>query len=269
MGLYCLISPGGAPGATTTALALTLEWRRPVLMVEADLGGRRVLPGFLADKLNGHPPGPGLLGLAVEVQHDPAQANAHLVDRCALALPGVRHAAVLHGIRDPRHGRQLSQAWGVLADVLADYGADVIADIGRIGDESPIPLLTRADLIVMVLRPTLVGVDAARPRIDALHELLPEVAAGNRRLGLCVIDDGSYTATEVGHNLRLPVLATLPFAPADARVLSDGARPRVSFRTSVLLRAARAFGQRLRRQVDQRAFAQEGMARPSAFGDGR
>jgi hypothetical protein len=268
MGLYCLISPGGAPGVTTTALALTLTWNRPVLMVEADPGGRRVLPGFLADKLNGSAPGPGLLGLAMDVQHDPAQAATSL-DRYALALPGVPHAAVVHGIRDPRHGRQLSQAWGILANALADSDTDVIADIGRIGGaECPIPLLARADVIVMVLRPTLVGLDAARPRIDALRELLPQVSARNGRLGVCVIDDGAYTSAEVGRFLDVPVWARLPLAPADARVLSDGGRPRMTFRTSVLMRSAGKFGQRLRRQIDERAFTNEPMARPPGFGGG-
>jgi hypothetical protein len=273
MGVYCVISPGGAPGATTTALALALTWRGPLLLAEADPGGRRILPGFLADKLNGRPPGPGLLGLAMEAQHDAAQAPA-LVEEYAIALPGNAEAVLLHGIRDPRHARQLTQVWEPLADVLADSGRDVIADVGRVGGaDTPIALLARADLIVMVLRPTLAGVDAARPRIEALHDQLRDQRSGRRAepsLALCMIDDGAYAAGEVRRNLfDLPVLAELPHAPADARVLSDGARPRVSFRTSLLMRSAAKLGQRLRQQVEERAFTRGRLAQPPAFGGGR
>jgi len=269
MGVYCVISPGGAPGATTTALALALTWRQPVLLAEADPGGRRILPGYLADKLSGHPPGPGLLGLAMEVQHNPAQAAA-LIEEYAIALPGNAEAALLHGIRDPRHARQLPGMWGPLADILADSGRDVIADVGRVGGaDTPIALLAAADAIVMVLRPTLAAVDAARPRIEALNDQLNDQRPGPS-MALCLIDDGAYTTGEVRRNLfDLPVLAELPRAPADARVLSDGARPRVSFRTSLLMRSAGKLGQRLRQQVEERAFTSGRLAHPPAFGGGR
>ncbi len=48
-------------------------------------------------------------------------------------------------------------------------------------------------------------------------------------VGLIVIDEGPYPAGEVQRVLQVPVVATLPFAPKEAKVLSDGAeQPRIS-----------------------------------------
>jgi hypothetical protein len=68
MALYCLASPGGSPGVTTTALALVLSWPGEVVLAECDPAGRRVLSGFLAQRLTDSP-GPGLLGLAMALDH--------------------------------------------------------------------------------------------------------------------------------------------------------------------------------------------------------
>ena len=63
MTMYSLISPGGSPGVTTTALALALTWSRPVIVAECDPGGGDVLAGLFA----GHLSAPrGLLGVAFE-----------------------------------------------------------------------------------------------------------------------------------------------------------------------------------------------------------
>ncbi|MBO2465990.1 hypothetical protein [Actinomadura violacea] len=240
MALYCMVSPGGAPGATTTALGVALTWPSPVLLAECDPMGRRVLPGYAADRLS-ESAGPGLLGLSMVAESGP-HARLPLEDY-VVSVPGEKPLELLHGVRDPRHGVRLGPLWGRLSEALVARRGDVIADLGRIGGrDTPNDLLRAADTVIMVLRPTLAQVDAVRPRLDALTGLVGE----RTTVGLCLVADGPYGAAEVERALGAPVLAELPWAPADARVLSDGARPRRTFRTSLLLRSFTCLGRRLR-----------------------
>jgi hypothetical protein len=265
MALYCVISAGGSPGVTTTALALALTWPCEVVLAECDPAGRRVLAGFMAERLR-HPPGPGLLGLAMAVGHAPQDAAA--LDDYVIPLTDDGGAVLVHGVRDPRHARQLTPLWEPLAKTFAAAGTDVIADLGRVGGpDTPFPVLAEADLVVMVLRRSLAQVDAAQPRLAALREGLSD----GTPVVLCLIDDGAYSTAAVQKALfALPVIAELPHVPADAGVLSDGAQPRAAFRTSLLMRAAGHLGQRVRRTVEERAFRVDAVGlQPPSFGGGR
>ncbi|WP_345365483.1 hypothetical protein [Actinoallomurus liliacearum] len=234
---------------TTTALALALGWPREVVLAECDPAGRRILPGYLAERLDG-PPGPGLLGLATALGGEDVRVEDYTIP---LAEQG--RAWLLHGIRDPRHAAQLARLWQPLAGLFIKAEVDVIADVGRVGSpDTPMGLLAGADLVVMVLRGTLSQVDAAQPRLDAL------LGALNWRVpvALCLIESGRYSAAAVSRELfGLPMLAELPHAPADANVLSDGARPRMAFRTCLLLRTAGNLGHQMRKLVEERAFHPE------------
>lgn len=240
MALYCVISPGGSPGATTTALGLALTWPGRVLMAECDPMGRRVLPGFMADQLRGSAGG-GLLGLAMAAEAE-SGAPVPLEDYTVPIVDDDR-VRLLHGVRDPRHGCRLEPFWRRLAEAAVARDGDVIADVGRVGGrDTPQELLRAAQAVVMVLKPTLPQVDAAAPRLDALKELLAE----RNTAGLCLVADGPYGAAEVERVLGVPVLGELPHSPSEARVLSDGARPRASFKTSLLMRSLGSLGRRLR-----------------------
>ena len=62
MAIITLVSASGAPGVTTTALALAVRWPRPVMLVEADpRGGSSILAGFFKGTIDQ----PGLLQLVV------------------------------------------------------------------------------------------------------------------------------------------------------------------------------------------------------------
>ncbi|TMR04364.1 hypothetical protein ETD83_08370 [Actinomadura soli] len=225
---------------------MAMTWPSEVLLAECDPMGRRVLPGFLADRLR-ESVGPGLLGLAMAAETGP---NSRLpLDDYVIPIPGADSATLLHGVRDPRHGVRLEALWGRLGEVLASRQGDVLADLGRIGGrDTPDALLRVAETVVMILRPTLTQVDVAGPRLDALTDLL-----GDRTtVGLCLVADGPYSAAEVERVLGKPVMAELPCSPADARVLSDGARPRRTFKTSLLLRSFKRLGRRIRATADSR-----------------
>ncbi|MBO2460336.1 hypothetical protein [Actinomadura violacea] len=240
MALYCVVSPGGSPGATSTALGLSLTWPGRVLLAECDPTGRRVLPGFMADRMR-ESAGPGLLGLAMAAD---AQTKVPLpLDDYVVPIADEDRVELLHGVRDPRHGSRLEPLWHRLAEAAVARDGDVIADLGKIGcRDTPTELLRAARAVVMVLKPTLPQVDAATPRVNALKEMLGDRAT----IGLCLVTDGPYGAAEVERVLDAPVLGELPYSPSDARVLSDGARPRVSFRTSLLMRSLARLGRRIR-----------------------
>lgn len=264
MAVYCLVSPGASPGVTTTALALALSWPSEVVLAECDPAGRRVLPGYLAERFNGAP-GPGLLGLAMALDHQHGDREpAVRVEDFTVPLDDRRRAWLLHGIRDPRHARQIN--WQFLGDAFigasAASGMDVIIDLGRVGgSDTPTALLQRADVVVMVLGRSLAQVDAAQPRLDALQIMAS-------RVGLCLIDSGPYSTSEIRKALfGLPVVAELPYSPADARVLSDGAPQRLSFRTSLLMRATANLGEAIR-HLDREPAGAAGIGRPVVPGGG-
>jgi hypothetical protein len=234
---------------TTTALGLALTWPERVLLAECDPMGRRVLPGFMADRLR-EPAGPGLLGLATVT---PALSSGTLpLEEHVLPMVNDGNVELLHGLRDPRHAHHLAGLWEPLAAAMATRSGDVLADLGRIGgQETPIPLLRAADAVVMVLKPSLVQVDAATPRLDALRELVGERTS----IGICLLADGPYGPSEVERVLKVPVLGELPNSPGDARVFSDGAPPRRTFRTSLLARSLERLGRRMRKAAAKSSAA--------------
>ena len=246
MSLYALVSPGGAAGVTTTALALALTWPRPVILAECDPAGGDILAGLFA----GHLPAPrGLLGLAFEVGRGPAAISAEPGGHLA-PLDGSGTRMFLPGLSDPRQAPGLAPAWPAIARTLASQPCDVIADCGRLdaGDGQPTSVLAEADVAVMVIRPSLRQVAAARPRIELLLQLRGAGPAGSGLaardgLGLLLVGDKAHGPGEIARTLGVPVLASLPSDARTAAVLSDGVGRRSSLSDRSLMRAARSAGQ--------------------------
>lgn len=250
MSLYALVSPGGAPGVTTTAIALALTWPRPAVVAECDPAGGSILAGLYA----GHLPAPrGLLGLAFEAGRGGGPLSAGPGGQIA-PLDGGGSAMFLPGLSDPRQAPGLAPAWPAIARALAGQPGDVIADCGRLdaGDGQPASVLAVAEVVGVVMRATLRQVAAARPRI----EMLAQLRAGPT--GLVLIGERGHSPAEVSKALGLPVLASLPADARTAAVLSDGVRRRASLDGKPLLRAARIAGQALVRVA--REAAQPGLA---------
>lgn len=239
--LYALTSAGGSPGVTTAALALALAWPASggVLVAECDPSGGDVLAGVLA----GHvPAGQGLMACAIEAGRDPRAAAASLASQL-IPLDEAATRMVLPGLTDPRQAAGLTQAWPAVASALAAHSCDVLADCGRLdaGPGQPTAVLSAAHAVVLVLRPTLRQVWAARPRVELLSQLL----GGTQRLALLLTGSGTHSAREVADALDLPVLAALPDDQVAATVLSDGIGPRKQLGSAALLRSARDAGEAL------------------------
>ncbi|MBA2949626.1 hypothetical protein [Streptomyces himalayensis] len=244
MSVIALAGCSGAPGVTTSALALLLTWPiepgRRMILAECDPDGGAVLHGLLQGTLGDRY---GLRNLSV------ASRKGELVEAFWRQLidlsgdEGTREAPgdrlLLPGVTDPAQTAGLGPAWESLADVFVGIGAqpvnahDVLIDLGRSGAFGPSAVLAqRADAVIVVVRNTLRCLQAAQARVEALEERV-----GN--IGLLMIDEGPYPAGEVQRVLRVPVVAKLPYAPKEAKVLSDGAEQPRQFTKTALMKAAR------------------------------
>lgn len=122
----------------------------------------------------------------------------------------------------------------------------MLVDAGRWGAQTPWPLLSDADLVLVGVRPTLRHVTATLPLVDALRE---SVAA--ERIGAAVSVTTSREADNVAEALGIPVGVELPDDPAGARMFSDGSATHpVANRRSPLVRTASTAARRLHHRVN-------------------
>ncbi len=237
MAVIALTYAKGSNGVTTTGLAFTLTWSRPVVLAECDPAGGDIAAGYLRHlELDG---GHGLMHLVVAELRGQASTQfwAQLVD---LNPPAARRL-LLPGIATPAQAASLDPSWHQLGSFFASLehgnpGFDVIVDCGRlIAPHAPWPLLSRADLVLLVVRPTLASLVPARAGVEAIVAATGPVADG--RLGLLVIGDGDYDDRAVARHLGAPVVGHLPRDDRSARVLAHGGTVRTR---RPLLRAAAA-----------------------------
>ncbi|GAB7187778.1 hypothetical protein ATKI12_7609 [Kitasatospora sp. Ki12] len=226
MAVIAVVGGPGAPGATTTALALLLAWPlrpgRRILLVEADPDGGAVLAGALEGRVEAVY---GLRNLAVADRRGLLAQTIweQLID---LSPDGEADRLLLPGLTDPTQAPGLAYTWEPLAELLhgiEQQGYDVIVDLGRSGATGAGAVLARrADVVAVTVRTTLRGLSSIRPRLSALAEDLASGGTGPDALGLLLVAEGPYARAEVARELGLPVLGMLPYATRTAKVLSDG-----------------------------------------------
>lgn len=216
--LIAMCSAKGSPGVTTAGLAFCLSWSRRSILAECDPRGGDVLAGFLQGRIKADR---GLEKLAVADLRDRLAEDFwhQLID---LDAPrGER--LLLPGLTDPARSSTLVHVWERLAAYMAgleagDPAYDVLADCGRLGTvNGPMPLIHRADLLLLVARSTLPSLSAAAVAATALRNELAEYGSGADALALLVITDGVYRPGEITSGiaegfpaLHLPVAAVLP-----------------------------------------------------------
>ena len=133
MSVLTLASFGTSPGVTTAAVAMTLSWPRPVLLVEADASKpSSVLAGWLQGSI---PADSGLIGVAQASFHRTI-SEQDVWDQ-AVELSGSEAATarwLLPAIAEPRAARGMRSFWADLFAVLrriSEQDVDVIIDAGR------------------------------------------------------------------------------------------------------------------------------------------
>ncbi|MDP3891972.1 MAG: hypothetical protein Q8Q44_12125, partial [Nocardioides sp.] len=117
MGLIVLVSASGSPGVSTTALGLTLNWHRPVLLVDADpTGSSAVFAGYFHGTQE---PTGGLINLALALREG---TLATALPREMLLLdpeaPAERAPCFLPGVRAHEQAPSLLPLWERLAEQL-------------------------------------------------------------------------------------------------------------------------------------------------------
>lgn len=249
MAVLAFTSAKGAPGVTTTVLALAFAWHRRTLVVEADMAGSSsVLAGFLRGGID-H--ARGVVPLSVVARQNGFTLEG-LWEQC-LGLDEDRY--LLPGIADPGQAAALTSSWPQLAQLFADLdGADVdvLVDAGRLGTASaPTPLLNAADAVVLVTGTRLPDVYALSRHTSALRADV----AGVDGDGLLVITIGEgrpYSNREIESALGLRVLSSMAWDPVSAEVYSVGAAPGRRFESSALVRTATITAATLSAFVDER-----------------
>ncbi|MGW0778423.1 hypothetical protein ACWD01_33450 [Streptomyces sp. NPDC002835] len=245
MTAVALVGLPGAPGVTTTALALLRAWPvqdRRLLLAECDPDGGAILPGAFQGRVAADR---GLANLAVSrAQELVSSFWTQLIfvddgrdskDRRRLLLPG---------LADPSQAAQLRGVWRQLAELLVridEHQHDVLIDLGRSGAFGPSQeLAARADAVVLVVRGTMRSIHAARSRVATLRRILDaDGARGSSGLGVLLVKQGPYGRQEVQKALGVPVVTAMPYRPEEASVLSDGTPEDRRFPHGELMRTAR------------------------------
>jgi hypothetical protein len=236
MAVLTLCSASGSPGVTTTAVAMAMNWPRPVLLLDADpTGGSSILAGFLRGTREYDA---GLIELALS----PLGVPEALREVVRPLLPGsAPNVSFVAGLRSHAQVGALRDLWEPLSAALADLdtsGQDVIVDAGRLGlAGSPLPLLERADLSLLLTRTNLPALSAARTWADTVRR----PGSGWGHAGALIVGSGKpYAEHEIVKVLGLPVFADLPDDPEAAAVYHRGAPPPRHFETGAYLRAIAA-----------------------------
>ena len=233
MALTLLASAKGSPGVTTTALAMASVWPRPVVLAECDPAGGDLLAGFLRAAAR---PSGGLLDVALAARR--GLTPDEVLRRC-LRLTDDGEVLLLPGLTDPGHVSTVTPSMPRIASTFRDLGSadtpyDVLTDCGRLGAPWPIDLLTAADNVVLVLRPTLPQVHSAKHQLAQIQHVREDPAT---EVGLLLVGDAPYSRAEVEAALGAPVLGVVAHDPRAAEALTTGSTRGRWFDRSPLIRS--------------------------------
>lgn len=250
MATHVLCSVSGAPGATLTALGLTLTWPRDVLLVDADrtpsqavlagyLRGASAqdlgLPGVLQAHRERHDLLDALPALALQLP-EPAVRSRRSVEPARPVvrrfLPGFVHFGTIE---------VFGTVWRDLGLALQGAPFDTILDAGRVGPRGlPEGLAETATRVAVVCRTSLASLAALRLYLGLLTEQVPA-----DRLGLVLVGAGRpYRAAEVAEQFGVPVLSEIAWEPASAADLAEGQPLSARWRRQPLARSYAAAAER-------------------------
>ena len=251
MALIAIAADKGSPGVTTSAVALAAVWPRRALYAECDAAGGDLVYRMPAEHGGPLDPNRGLVSLAVEARRG---LDATVLPRHTQQLHGGLEIIVGLGNADQVHG--MTGLWGPLGRALdrfgeLPYGADVIADCGRIGPDSPtIDLLAQSALVLLVARTDAEYIAHVRDRANSLSARLhgaqgSSVSLARPPIGIVLIappGKARQIAKQVGDLLAATthgaeVLGVIAYDEAGADALSGRTRGRVD--KALLTRSAR------------------------------
>lgn len=236
MAIIFLASASGAPGVTTAAGALALNWAKPVILVEADTTKTSsIIPGLIRGQVYHST---GLTEAAVADQYGALTAEklweqtVELSPRAVL-IPGFKSLQGAAGAGP--------HFWRALLDALRPYeatGYDIIVDGGRLHANDPrLPLLREADSITLFTDrtlPSVAGVLAHWRSLDENRNTVPEwlLNALNEIGHASYVDllvterpttQETWPLKTVTQQIGMNLLGTMPWDPKGAATYSVGA----------------------------------------------
>lgn len=157
----------GAPGSTTTALALGVASPEPTIVVESDPYGGDLALRCTAPGGSVFPLLPTVLTLATEARTsiDPGlvSSKAQEFTGSTRIVPGHLSAEQAVGVK----------SWDPLAQALKASASRTVVDLGRIHSGSPtLPVAAAADVLVAVTRGEMGAVAHLRDRLERLAPVL-------------------------------------------------------------------------------------------------
>jgi MinD-like ATPase involved in chromosome partitioning or flagellar assembly len=229
MTVIALSGTKGSPGTTTLALAICASDKLAPLLIEADAAGGDIAArcGMALD--------PGLLTLAASGRRG--------LDRSTIEHHAQPHPSGVLALLAPTSAGQAASALtgiaATLARTLANDRSSVIVDTGRWDPRSPaLDLVASASVAVLVLRPTIEGVEHARWQLANLQEIVPRVV-------VATVGGRPYPPAEVRSALAVDELYVIDDDTRAANALGSGARSDRWLRRSQLIRSAGALAKHL------------------------
>lgn len=222
MSLLVLCSAHGAPGVTTTALALAGVWpeHRDVLLVEADGSGGVLTARFgLADS-------PGLVSLAAgarsgTVSGEVVRSHSQQLEGGLRVLVAPPSAALTRSV--------LEAVTGPMVEWARADNVDLVVDAGRLFASSPSRrLVDVADRVLVVCQPS---VDQLRPAAHLLASFEGQQAS------LLLVGNKPYGQASVADVFDVAVAGEIAWDAPAAAALAGGGRAR-GFGRSQLIRSA-------------------------------
>ena len=224
MAVVVCASATGAPGVTTTALGLALTWPRHVLLVDGDREpAQSIQAGYLRGMDHG---GRGMMRLAQLHREGTLLAPELWRQTLPLVEGGDVQRRFLPGFTTPGAARLFEHVWpafGEAVRALDGQGADVLVDIGRIGNSGlPLGLLASADAVLVGVRSSLRSLAAAHIHLPTLEDQLRTLNAVVPAALAVVGPARPYSTAEIAAQFGLPAWVEAPWDPKAAAVLSDG-----------------------------------------------
>lgn len=259
MAIVSLTSAKGAPGVTTSALALALAWPRPCLLLEADMAGSSsILAGYFQGDTRQDR---GLIDLAEASRRGDLTEGLH-----AASIPLENsQARFIPGLRATSQSATMLRLWEPIAAVLrslGDAGTDVIVDAGRVSTvASPKPLLRESDLTLLVLRSDMPSIAGARALIGGMRDDLTARGAGPDAVSALMVGEGRpYPRSQTASLLRIVMPFSIAWDPKNAEVLTYGTKPEKRWQSSRFVRSTHTCAS----QVDQFIQSRNALLTPDA-----
>lgn len=235
--LTAMFSAKGAPGVTSSALALAAVWPRNVVLIEADASGSDLV--YRCRAATGGPlaPSPNILGLVSAARKERVTPLQGWTQRLGCGVD------IVSGITTPTQARGMATLWSALAATIRSSEVDVIADLGRLNRESPtLPVLSAADLSIPVVAASLDSIVHTRELLKDLESdgrgHTAPLLVGRARTGPADCQDIDQVMASVG--IIAGPTGHLPLDHPGLSALERGASPSSRVRASHLVRASRA-----------------------------